>query len=177
MKMTLEKALENSSAPPEVLQGQALIELPYIDFKGSIQTGFLVADKGLVTEIKEIFGEILLNRFPIFQMMPISVFGWSDDASMEANNCSAFNYRMKVGKSSLSVHSYGRAIDINPVQNPYINRDLTLPASATYDETVIGTLLADGPIVAAFESRGWIWGGRWNNLKDFHHFEKPLEQG
>ena len=175
--MTLEQALRNSSAPPDILRRQALIELSYLNFNGEVQKGFLVVDEELAAEVREIFEEILESRFPIFQMTPVSVFDWSDDASMEANNSSAFNYRVKVGKTSLSIHSYGRAIDINPIQNPYINGDLVLPSGAIYDETVFGTLLADGLVVAAFESRGWIWGGRWNILKDFHHFEKPLEQG
>lgn len=175
--MTLEQALKNSSAPTEILQRQTLLEIPYLNFVGVLETGLLVVDKELAPEISGIFAEILESRFPIFAMVPVSAFGWSDDASMEANNCSAFNYRKKVGKSLLSIHSYGRAIDINPVQNPYINGNLVLPSRSIYDEVALGTLLANGSVVSAFESRGWIWGGRWNTLKDFHHFEKPLEEG
>jgi len=66
-----------------------------------------------------------------------------------------------VGKSKLSYHSWGRAIDINPVQNPYIRGEVVLPPGAVRDAERPGTLLADGAVVAAFESRGWTWGGRW----------------
>lgn len=91
---------------------------------------------------------------------------------MADNNSSAFNYRTAVGKTNLSRHAFGRAIDINPVQNPYVKGGLVLPPGAVYDTGVRGTLLPDGVVVQAFEKRGWTWGGRWTTLKDWHHFEK-----
>jgi hypothetical protein len=106
-------------------------------------------------------------------MLPVVIYDWSDDASMAANNSSAFNYRLAVGKTRLSQHSFGRAIDINPMQNPYIKGDVILPPGSVYDATVSGTLLPEGPVVTAFEKRGWVWGGRWTSLLDWHHFEKP----
>ncbi len=171
--MTLEQALQNSIAPPEILAGQTLIDLEFLDFNREIQTGFLVAHRDLESEIRAIFAEILAAIFPIFRMIPVSQFGWSDDVSMEKNNSSAFNYRKKVGKSALSHHATGRAIDINPRQNPYLNGDLVLPPGALYEPEKIGTLTKNEAVVRAFESRGWIWGGRWKNIHDYHHFEKP----
>lgn len=172
--MTLEKALRNSVAPPEILALQTLIELPFLDFSGAIQNGFLVAHRELETEIRAIFAEILAAAFPVAQMIPVSELGWNDDVSMAQNNCSAFNYRRKVGKPALSFHATGRAIDINPVQNPYIKGDLVLPPDARYQPEKPGTLLENGAVVRAFESRGWVWGGRWQKIRDFHHFEKPV---
>jgi hypothetical protein len=171
--MTLEQALQNSPAPPEILATQTLIDLEFLDFNGEIQTGFLVAHRELKTEIRQIFAEILAARFPIFQMRPVSEFAWSDDVSMIQNNCSAFNYRLKVGKPALSHHATGRAIDINPLQNPYVKADLILPPGARYETKKPGTIIENGAVVAAFESRGWVWGGRWTKLLDYHHFQKP----
>lgn len=173
--MTLIEALEGSPAPREILAVQTLLDVTYLDFNGQTQLGQLVVHRDLESEVRDIFREILLARFPIHSMIPVVAFAWSDDASMEANNSSAFNYRLKVGKNTLSAHAMGRAIDINPRQNPYIRGDLTLPPGAVYDPGAPGTLLAEDATVRAFESRGWMWGGRWIKLRDYHHFEKPLE--
>jgi hypothetical protein len=172
--MTLEEALHNSPAPPEILATQVLLDLEFLGFDGQLQVGQLVAHRDLALEIRAIFAEILAAHFPIFSLIPVVAFNWSDDFSMAHNNSSAFNYRLKVGKTALSAHASGCAIDINPFQNPYISGDLVLPPNAVYDAKIPGTLAENGAVVRAFESRGWIWGGRWTTLKDWHHFEKPL---
>lgn len=171
--MTLVQALADSPAPREILESQTLLNLPFVDFANEENIGQLVVSEDLAGEISEIFRQIFLARFPLAQMVPIVAFGWSDDDSMAANNCSGFNYRLKVGKNSLSTHSFGRAIDINPVCNPYFCGDLVLPPGAKYDVLAPGTLTCESVAVQVFESFGWIWGGRWTTLKDFHHFEKP----
>jgi peptidoglycan L-alanyl-D-glutamate endopeptidase CwlK len=101
-------------------------------------------------------------------------YGWSDDESMAANNSSGFNYRYIAGTDKLSQHAYGRAIDINPLFNPYIRGDVVDPPGGVYDPSRPGTLVAGDAIVQAFEARGWTWGGRWDTRKDWHHFEKPV---
>lgn len=171
--MTREQSLENSPAPPDILASQTLLNIPYLSFDGETRIGQLVVHEALAREIAEVFRQILVARFPIYQMLPVVAFNWSDDDSMEANNCSAFNYRVKVGGSELSAHAMGCAIDINPRQNPYINGEVVLPIGAIYDENEMGTLTPDRAPVRVFENFGWIWGGRWTNLKDYHHFEKP----
>ena len=174
--MTLSQALDNSPAPPappEILASQTLLSIPFIGFDGQARTGQLVVHLDLASEVAEVFRQILLARFPIEQMVPVVAFKWSDDDSMQANNCSAFNYRVKVGKTALSAHATGRAIDINPRQNPYQNGELVLPEGAVYDPNTRGTLTPGCVPVRAFESLGWTWGGRWTTLRDYHHFEKP----
>ncbi|BCM90034.1 hypothetical protein IAD21_01885 [Abditibacteriota bacterium] len=175
MAMTLEQALANSPAPPDVLETQTLLSIPFIDFAGEAQVGQLVIHHDLAAEVAELFRLLLIERFPIGQMTPVVAFDWSDDLSMEANNCSAFNFRVKVGKSELSAHATGRALDINPCQNPYIRGDLVLPPGTNYNLAAPGTLAPDSTAVRFLESRGWVWGGRWTTLKDFHHFENPLK--
>ena len=171
--MTLAEALKNSAAPPAILANQTLLDVPFLDFFGEERVGQLVVARGVADDVAAILAEIY--GFPIAQIIPVSYFGWSDDASMEANNCSGFNYRVKVGKTELSAHALGRAVDLNPRCNPYINGDLVLPKGAIYDETAVGTVLAQGIVVRAFERRGWQWGGRWTSLLDYHHFEKPVD--
>lgn len=171
--MTLAQALANSPASPAILESQTLLNIPFVGFDGQPHIGQLVVHHELATEVAEIFRRILLARFPIEQMIPVVAFGWSDDDSMRANNCSAFNYRVKVGKSELSAHATGRAIDINPRQNPYIHGEVTLPEGAIYDGSAPGTFTLDSVPVQVFTSFGWEWGGVWTTLQDYHHFEKP----
>jgi len=165
--------LHGTLAPDEIRASQALADVSFVDFEGQEQSGQIVVHRDLVDEVACIFGDLRAAGFPLHSVVPVSEFGWSDDASMAANNCSGFNYRLAVGRATLSQHALGRAVDITPVQNPYVRGDLILPPRGRYDERELGTILAIGPVVAAFESRGWTWGGRWTSLKDWHHFEKP----
>ena len=172
--MTLAQALENSTAPSDILSSQTLLSIPFLDFQNQTQIGQLVVHHELASDVAELFRLLLVEHFPIQQMTPVVAFDWSDDKSMEANNCSAFNYRVKVGKNELSAHATGRALDINPRQNPYLNGTVVLPPGARYEVDAPGTLLSEGVAVQFLESRGWIWGGRWTQLRDYHHFEKPV---
>ena len=127
----------------------------------------------LVGEVADIFEEIKAARFPIEKMVPVARYGWSDEATMEDNNSSAFNFRKMQGERQLSKHAYGCAIDINPRLNPYIKKGIAQPAGAVYNPAVQGTITDDGPVVMAFAKRGWQWGGDWRKSKDWQHFEKP----
>ena len=93
---------------------------------------------------------------------------------MAANNTSAFNCRKKTGGKSWSEHSYGAAIDVNTIQNPYVRGARVLPpAGRPYvdrDPTVPGLIVAEGAVVKAFRDIGWKWGGHWRSLKDYQHF-------
>jgi hypothetical protein len=170
--MTLQEALSGKEIPEEIRALQTLVEVEHWGFDQQWHRGALVVHRELADEVAAIFAEIAAARFPIEKVLPVAHYHWSDDLSMADNNSSAFNYRLAVGKPNLSQHSWGRAIDINPRLNPYLRGELVLPPGAIYDPQVPGTLLENGPVVRAFESRGWTWGGRWTTLKDWHHFEK-----
>jgi len=180
--ISLSEALRKES-PPEFKERQRLIEVLYYSFDGKIHKGQVVIDERLVEDIREGFRVALENKFPITSVIPIShdrFFNngkWNeDDEAMLSNNTSAFNYRMVTGGNSLSNHAYGFAIDINPVQNPYIKGDIVLPPNAVYDTTKPGTLAHDSPIVKTFIRLGWTWGGDWESLKDYQHFQKVLSR-
>jgi len=160
---------------------QKILKLKYFSFDGKFHRGQLVIDKDLVKDIKKIFKFARREKFPIFSVIPVSDprfrknGRWDDDLSMIANNTSAFNYRVKTGGGDLSNHAYGRAIDINTVQNPYVKGKLILPPNGSYVPNTAGTLTAEHPIVKMFIRLGWDWGGNWTRLQDYQHFEKPLK--
>lgn len=180
-KMTFEEAIRKG-CPPEIEKNLRLVEVLYYSFDAKIHRGQLVVDRRLVRDVRKVFKVALEEKFPITSVIPISderFFKdgkWNDDdQSMLANNTSAFNYRVVTGGTTLSSHSYGFAIDINPVQNPYIKNGKTLPAGAVYDVNKPGTLSPDCPIVKTFLRLGWEWGGNWKTLKDYQHFEKVIK--
>ncbi len=180
--ISLSQALKKE-APPEFKERQRLIEVLYYSFDGKIHKGQLVIDERLVADIRKVFRVALENEFPITSVIPIAhdrffkQGKWNeDDQSMLSNNSSAFNYRVATGGMSLSKHAYGFAIDINPVQNPYIKGDIVLPPGAVYDRRAPGTLAPDCPVVKTFIRLGWTWGGNWKSLKDYQHFQKVLPQ-
>ena len=180
--ISLSEALRKGG-PVKFKKRQRLVEILYYSFDGKIHKGQLVIDARLVADIREVFRVALESKFPITSVIPIShdrFFKdgkWNeDDQSMLSNNTSAFNYRTVTGGKKLSKHAYGFAIDINPVQNPYIKGNVVLPPGAVYDTSKPGTLDADCPVVKTFLSLGWTWGGSWKSLKDYQHFEKCLPQ-
>jgi hypothetical protein len=139
----------------------------------------LVIDKDLVRDIKEVFKTIAAEHFPIRSVIPISDKRfrkngrWDDDLSMAADNSSAFNYRPVTGGTRLSNHAYGRAVDINTFENPYVKGAIILPPGAKYDPAAKGTFYPDSSIVKLFQRLGWTWGGGWKSPIDYQHFEKP----
>jgi len=178
--MTIIQAMEglSSQCPVNIKERQRLVTVKYYSFDNKIHQGQLLIDKDLVEDIILIFDLILSERFPIHSVIPISHISfrrngrWDDNASMEANNSSGFNYRTIAGTQTLSKHATGRAFDINPVQNPYITSNAILPFNSVYNPRAPGTLTNDNIIVKTLIARGWTWGGNWTNLKDYQHFEK-----
>jgi hypothetical protein len=170
--MSLDEALANKEIPKEIRNSLTLVAVPFFCFDGEEREGQLVVHTDIAEEAQEIFEKLLKMRFPIAQITPVVTYGWDDNASMAANNTSAFNYRLIFGTDRLSNHSYGRAIDINPVQNPYTQRDgVVVPLGAHYDPIQPGTITAE--IALLFKSYGWQWGGDWQERKDWQHFERP----
>ncbi len=155
-----------------------LIVLSRIGFDGRVHRGELIVHEAVAMEIVRTFADLYFDRFPVERMETVEKYGADDDLSMAANNTSAFNCRAITGGTAWSNHSYGRAIDVNPVQNPYISRSGTVlpPAGAPYVDrtrTDPGLIHADDATVRAFERRGWDWGGYWTAPVDYQHFEKP----
>lgn len=170
--MTLEDALSGKEIPQELRETLTLVTVPYFSFTGTIEEGELVIHKELEEDVRAIGAALVELKFPIKKMVPVVAYAWDDDASMADNNTSAFNYRPIAGTMRISQHAYGRAIDINPVQNPYVGDDGTVtPPGAVYDSTKPGTVTPS--IASLFKAYGWGWGGDWGDRKDWQHFQKP----
>lgn len=158
--------------PQSVKKDLRIISVHYYSFDGKIHQGQLVVHKEVEKDLIDIFDIILKRKFPINKVIPISKYDWSDDKSMKDNNTSVFNYRKIEGTNTLSRHASGKAIDINPFQNPQIKRGKTIPKGATYNEKISGTIVKNSWLVSEFTKRGWQWGGNWKSSKDYQHFEK-----
>ncbi len=154
------------------------VELDYVGFDGQPHRGVLVVHEQLVADVIAIFGELQRQGYPIAKMQTAEHYpNAADELSMEDNNTSAFNCRPLPGSTDWSLHAYGRAIDLNPLVNPYIDRTghlepTTAGAYLNRARTDPGILHAGDPAVRAFTDRGWTWGGDWHNPIDYQHFEK-----
>ena len=139
----------------------------------------MIVNKDAVDDVRGAFGQLFSDRFPIRSMQLVDDFGGDDFTSIEADNTSAFNCRLRTGsKTEYSQHSYGLAIDIDPLENPFVSTNGTTAhqKSRTYlDRSNVrpGMAVAGGPLVNAFNAVGWIWGGTWDPPPvDLQHFSK-----
>ena len=160
---------------PVPLADLRLLTLNHWGFDGRPHQGELVIAAQYAEQIASVFRRFFDARFPIESMRLVDEFGGDDNRSMAANNTSAFNCRAATGSTRWSEHAYGRAVDINPIQNPYVTRSgAVLPPEGvdhtTREPTTSGLITADGPVVAAFEDIHWEWGGKWSSDKDYQHF-------
>jgi len=170
--ITLSEALSGKEIPTTNTKNLRIVDVEYYSFDHRLHRGQLVIHKELAEDIKEIFELIKEKKFPIKKVIPINSYKWSDETSMKDNNTSAFNYRFVSGTRTFSAHSLGRAIDINPFQNPQIKNGKISPEGAVYSKFVPGTITKETWLIHEFYKRGWRWGGDWNSLKDYQHFEK-----
>ena len=171
--MDFETAMAGTEAPREIVTSLCLIDVRCLGFDGDSHQGQLVIHRDLAADIEEVFALIQAVKFPVGEVAPIVRYDWSDEASMAADNSSAFNYRKIAGTDRLSRHALGRALDINPLENPAVYPDGRItPTGAVYRPGSPGTFTGDHPVVCAFLERGWRWGGNFDHVRDYHHFEK-----
>lgn len=154
----------------------AWVRLTFHGFDGERHTGELLVNTDVSRDVVAVFRKLWRARFPLEQMRVTTLAEMDAPPTGDGNNTGAFVCRVKRGGSSYSEHAYGRAVDINPFHNPYVKGDLVLPelASAYRDRSrrAPGMVRAGGPVVRAFRSVGWEWGGAWQSLKDYQHFSR-----
>ena len=170
--VSLGEALSGIDIPPRVKNLLTIVNVYYYSFDGRLHRGQIVINKYLAKDIMEIFNLIKERKFPIKKVVPVFRYNRNDIASMEDDNTSAFNYRIVKGTKKLSEHAMGRAIDINPVQNPQIKNGVITPKGSLYKFNLPGTISDTSFIVKFFLEKGWDWGGNWKHFKDYQHFEK-----
>jgi D-alanyl-D-alanine carboxypeptidase len=152
---------------PVPVEDLRLLTVTHHGFDGTPRTGELVVHVEQADAVGRIFGRLYDAGFPIERMRLVDAYGGSTEASLADNNTSGFHCRPVTGGTRWSEHAYGWAIDVNPVQNPYVRGDLVLPESgrAFLDRSIAvpGLILEGDPVVAAFAAEGWTWG-------DYQHF-------
>lgn len=151
-----------------------LIRATYWNFKGKVKWGALIVRRSQMRPMVQVLRELYRARFPIRRMRLIDRYGADDHRSMAADNTSAFNCRYVNGTTRWSQHAYGRAIDINPVENPYVNGShVSPPAGRPYADRsrrAKGMIHRGDAAYRAFRRAGWKWGGDWSGAKDYQHF-------
>jgi hypothetical protein len=154
------------------------LHVSFVGFDGRAHAGAIVVHRNVTGDVTTIFRRLYVARFPIHRMQPVAFYGGSDPRSMAADNTSGFNcrYAVAAGPKRWSAHAYGEAIDVNTVENPYVQGSDVLPAGgrAYLDRTRYrkGMAVAGGVLVRAFASVGWLWGGRWTAGPDYQHFSR-----
>jgi hypothetical protein len=151
------------------------LRISYWGFDGRPHRGEMVVNAAAVGPVRRAFAMLFAARFPIRRMRLVDRYGASDYASIQADNTSAFNCRDATGSSRWSEHAYGEAIDIDPIENPYVyaNGTTTHRASDRYldrHDVRPGMAVPGGVLVRAFTAVGWGWGGRWPRPTDYQHF-------
>lgn len=159
------------------------IKILFYGFDGKTKIGELIVNEKVADDVIAIFKDIYIAKYPIEKVRLIDDYDASDSASMEDNNTSAYCYREIAGGGEISQHAFGLAIDINPVQNPYLVMksglaNQVLPINGTpnlkRDKKVKGLIIKDDACYKAFIERGWKWGGEWENPRDYQHFYKEI---
>jgi hypothetical protein len=155
------------------------LRLSHVGFDGRVHTGELVVAASQADTVVGVFRELFRTGYPIRRMRLVSDYGGNDDRSMAANNTSAYNCRPVAGTARWSDHAYGTAIDINPVQNPYLRAGVPVepPAGRAFADVDRSAeaeppwgVIHDGDVVVrAFNAAGWAWGGFWAD-PDYQHF-------
>jgi len=152
-----------------------LLELRHWGFDGSVHRGRLIVHRTEDRAILRVMKRLYEKRFPIRRMELIDRYGADDQRSLAADNTSAFNCRFVAGTTRWSMHAYGRAIDINPIENPYVSGShVSPPAGEAFvdrSREAEGMIHAGDLVVTAFARKaGWEWGGYWPSPKDYQHF-------
>jgi len=183
----IDEHIQNPSnrAPDDIIASLTEIDITHRGFDGETHAGSIIMHEAVADDIQAFFAQAYELGFPIAKVIPIHdpAYAWSDERSSEDNNSSGFNYRPVTGNPARrSWHGYGRAFDINPMQNMYVKYDASLteeyriPKGGAHDETALGTLYAVHPLVRLMKERGWAWGGDWppeSGRTDWQHFENP----
>ena len=156
------------------------IKALHITQEGAIMVGEMVVNRAIAEDVVTILRRLYQAGYPIERMVLVDEYNADDEASMRANNSSAFNYRHTPGGTRLSAHSRGMAVDINPLYNPYVksypDRIYVAPATATEYVNRYGAfpykIERDDLCCRLFLEHGFEWGGDYKTIKDYQHFEK-----
>ena len=163
---------------PVPLKKLRYVKVSFVGFGGRARQGEMVVHRAVTSDVVDVMHRLYRHRFPIHRMHLVDDYRGDDGKSMSADNSSAFNCRKSTGSpGTWSQHSYGRAIDINPVENPYVSPSGQVQPreGARYADRSLHARGMIGPrstVVRKFASIGWSWGGAWSSAKDYQHFSQ-----
>ncbi|MGV1010525.1 MAG: M15 family metallopeptidase, partial [Dermatophilaceae bacterium] len=146
-----------------------LIRLNFWGFDNSVHRGEIIVRSDLAGRVENAFAAALDARFPIRKMWRVDYYGGSDPASMADDNTSGFNCRQVTGGTGISPHSFGIAVDVDTVENPYFaghwwpNADYVDRGNVRW-----GMLFAGSAMTVAFRNNGFAWGASY---RDYQHFQ------
>lgn len=164
---------------PVPLADLRYLRTSFVGFDGRAHTGEIVVHEDYAVAVTQVFERLYDARWPIQRMHLVDDYGGDDNRSMAANNTSGYNCRRVAGADAWSAHAYGAAIDVNPVQNPYLTGSSVAPPAgrrfvaidrSAHAPVDAGVIRAGNLVVRAFEEIGWEWGGDWSTSKDYQHF-------
>ena len=175
------KGVTYQSDCPVPLSQLRLLKLQYWGFDDRPHQGQLIVHYKLALEVVGLFSALYKVHYPIERMQLMHQFKGNDELAMSLNNTSAFNCRAITGhQKKFSKHAYGVALDINPKINPYIKGKVVLPKNSQpfvdRSKPHKGIATSNSFIVKLFKRHGWQWGGDWQSLKDYQHFERVYTQ-
>lgn len=158
---------------PTALRQLRLLHVSSYDFNGNIVIGRVVVNSKVAQDIVDVFRSLYRDGFQIEQLDTRELY--PPDKRPDLSNPSvAFNCRKIAGSTSWSQHAYGLALDLNPIQNPWVKGSDVVPnAGKDYLDRTLGLpgmIVRGDSTVAAFTDIGWGWGGKWSSLKDYMHF-------
>jgi D-alanyl-D-alanine carboxypeptidase len=159
---------------PVPLRNLRQVRVSYVGFDGTARRGRLAVHRRWADEVLSVFRRLYRVGFAIQRVRLVDRYGADDRASMRHDNTSAFNCRYVRGTTTWSQHAYGRAIDLNPVENPYVDGSYVRPLRGRryLDRSDVrrGMVVRGDAVVRAFRRIGWGWGGNWMAAKDYQHF-------
>jgi D-alanyl-D-alanine carboxypeptidase len=159
---------------PVHIRDLRLLRVTRWGFDRRAHRGRLIVHEDHARRIRWVMRVLYRRKYPIRRLRLIDAYGSDDRRSMAADNTSAFNCRFVAGTTRWSMHAYGLAIDINPVENPYVaGSHVSPPAGRRYIDRSTrarGVIHRRGFVVRAFRRVGWEWGGNWSGVKDYMHF-------
>jgi len=161
---------------PVAIEQLRLVRVRHWDFDRDLERGRLIVHEDSAEDVLEAMKDLFRKRFPIRRVEVIDAYGGDDHRSMNADNTSAFNCRYVAGRPGVwSQHAFGRAIDLNPIENPYVTPSghVSPPAGREFADRsrdAEGMIHGGDATVRAFKRVGWKWGGNWSGTKDFQHF-------
>lgn len=155
----------------------------YYGFDRRTHHGRLIVNVSVASGLARVFARLYEMRFPIHHMELADNYGPVRARPADGDFTASFECRQASSSpctrtangttGSWSEHAYGEAVDLNPVENPYVGCGMTRSKLTLryVDRLRYRRGMVNAAVVRAFESIGWGWGGSWSgSTKDYMHF-------